>query len=300
MKTIILSALAHCLALATLSAESPQSASPPRLAGIVSVADRPCVVLELTGRRHPLAKFLVLAEGQGDEGVQVERIGPDKGSVELVWEGAGSTTVRLNNVTNLPVPGIVLEDAGISAVLQLFARFTNRTLLRWPSLPATAFNLRASARDPAYAARVLAQALVAENLSIIPDGEKFLMIVPNSKAAVIKPHAPSAKASTGTGSKAQKATLGSATAEPEVMPPGLIDFRSADVNQVLDVYAMMLGRKLDSSERPLAGRTISLTTQTPITKEEGLYAIETLLNWSGIKLVSVGEGKLKAVRTQDD
>jgi len=278
MKTIVLSALAHCLALAALSAESPQSASQPRLAGIVSVTDRPCVALELIGRRHSTDSFFVLSEGQRDEGVEVERIAPDKGSVELIWEGAGSTTVRLNNATNLPTPGIVLEDAGISAVLQLFARFTNRTLLRWPSLPATAFSLRASTRDQAGAARVLAQALGAENLSIIPDGEKFLMIVPDSKAAVVKPHAPSAKASTEGGSKVREATPGSGTAEPEVLQPGVIDFRSADVNQVLDIYAMMLGRKLDRSERPLAGQTISLTTQTPITKEEGLYAIETLLN----------------------
>ena len=133
-----LSALALCLALTALSAESPESASPPRLAGIVSLADRPSAVLEVAGLRHSPARLLILSEGQRDEDVEIEKIVPDKGSVKLIWEGAGSTTVRLNNATNLPVPGIVLEDAGITAVLQLFAQFTNRTLLRWPHLPAIA------------------------------------------------------------------------------------------------------------------------------------------------------------------
>jgi hypothetical protein len=34
--------------------------------------------------------------------------------------------------------------------------------------------------------------------------------------------------------------------------------------------------------------------------EEALYALETLLRWSGIKLVPVGADHLKAVPVQDD
>lgn len=299
MKVVAVSALALCLALTALSAESPQTASPPRLVGIVSLAARPCAVLEVTYLRHSSAKWFILSEWQRDEDVLVARIAPEKGSVEVAWQGTNSTTVRLNDTTNLPVPGIVLEDAGITAVLQLFAQFTNRTLLRWPYLPATSFSLRASAKDQAGSAQVLAQALVAEGLSIILDGEKFLMIVPKSEAAKVKPHAPLARASAGSGTKTQAATPGSGGIGQEPLPPGMIDFRGADVSQVADIYAMMLGRKLDHSERPPAGGTISMTTQTPLTKEEALYAIETSLLWSGIKLVQVGEDKLKAVRDRE-
>jgi hypothetical protein len=283
-----------------LYAESPESASPPRLVGIVTLADRPCAVLEFAGLRHRPAGWWIASEGEAYEDIRVTKIAPDKNRVELVWQWTNSTTVRLNNATNLLVPGIVLEDASINAVLSLFAQFTNRTLLRWPSLPATSFSLCASAKDRADAARVLAQALVARELSIIPDGEKFLMIVPNSKAAVVKPHAPATKAPMGSGSKAQATTPGPSDGQPEAIPAGLIDFRSAEISQVADIYAMMLGRKLDHSERTPAGGTISLTSRTSITMGDAIYALETLLRWSGVKLVPVGENGLKAVPAQEN
>jgi hypothetical protein len=299
MKGVAVRALALCLALTALSAESPQSPSPPRLAGIVSVGARPCAVLEVTHLHQSAAKWFVLSQGQREEDVEVTGIAPEKGSVAVAWQGTNNTTLRLNNTTNLPVPGIVLEAVGLNEVLQLFAQFTNRSLLRWPDLPATSFSLHAAAKDRADAARILEKAFVAEDLSIIPDGENFLMIVPKAKAATVKPHAPSAKSATDSGNKTQAAAPGSGGTEQEPLVPGLIDFRSADVAQVADVYAMMLGRKLDLSERLPAGGTISLTTQTPLTKEEGVYALETLLHWSGIKLVPVGEDKLKAVRDRE-
>jgi len=228
------------------------------------------------------------------------KIAPDKGSVELILEGTKSTKVQLNNATNLPVPGIVLEDVGLNTVLQLFAQCTNRSLLRWPYLPASSFSLRASAKDQAGAARVLAQALAAKQISIIPDGEKFLMIVPKSEAATVKPHAPRVKVSTGSGSKTRTATPGLGGTEQELVAPGMIDFRGADVWQVVDLYSALVGRTLDLSERPHVNGTISFRTQTWLTKEEAVYALETLLQWSGVKLVQVGEGKLKAVRAQEN
>ena len=106
--------------------------------------------------------------------------------------------------------------------------FTNRSLLRWPHLPASSFNLRAPAKDAAGAAQVLEKALVAEGLAIIPDGEKFLMIVPKSEAGRVKPHAPRATASTGSGTNIQAAALGSGGSEEQVIAPGMIDFRGAD------------------------------------------------------------------------
>jgi len=299
MKPVAFSASALCLALTALSAESPESASPPRLAGFVSLADRPCVVLEVAVPRHATASLLILSEGQREGDVEVTRIAPDKGSVELRLQGTSSTTVRLQNATNLPVPGIVFEDVGINAVLQLFAQFTNRSLLRWPHLPPTSFSLRSSAKDPAGASRVLAQALVAEKLSIIPDGDKFLMIVPESETARVRPHAPSVKGSPETETKTPAATPDSGAGGQEIIAPGMIDFRGADLWQVADVYSLLVGRKLDLSERPQISGIISIRTQTRITKEDAIYALETLLHWSGINLVPVGEDKLKAVRDRE-
>ena len=85
MKVVAVSALALCLALTALSAESPQSPSPPRLAGIVSLAARPCAVLEVTALHQSAAKWFVLSEGQREEDVEVTGIAPEKGSVEVAW-----------------------------------------------------------------------------------------------------------------------------------------------------------------------------------------------------------------------
>jgi type II secretory pathway component GspD/PulD (secretin) len=244
--------------------------------------------------------LFILSEGQREEGVEVEKIEPEKGSVKLVWEGAGGTAVRLNDTANIPVPGIVFEDVSLNVVLQLFAQFTNRNLLRSPYLPATSFSLRASAKDQAGAARVLEQALVAKGLSIIPDGEKFLMIVPKSEAARVNPHAPRPKASTGSGTKTQAVTPGTGGTEEEPIAPGLIDFRNADTRQVVDIYSSMVGRTFDPGGPPIVNGTISFRTQTRLTKEEALYAIETMLRWNGIKLVPEGKDKLKAARVQED
>jgi len=299
LKPVAFTTCALCLALTALCAESSPPASLPRLAGIVSLADRSSVVLEVVEPRHATPSLIILSERQREGDVEITRIAPDKGSVELRLQGASSATVRLQNATNLPMPGIVLEDAGINAVLQLFAQYTNRSLLCWPDLPATSFSLRAAAKDQAGGARILAQALVEKGLSIIPDGEKFLMVVPQSKATAVKPHAPLAKALPVSENKTPAATPGSGGTGQELLPPGMIYFRGADVHQVADIYAMMLRRQFDHSERLPAGGTISFKTQTLITKEEGIYALETLLRWSGIKLVPVGEDKLKAVRDRE-
>jgi hypothetical protein len=300
VRSLTVNAAAFWLALTVLAAESPKPAFPPRLAGIVSLADRPCAVLEVEGPHGSRARQIILSERQREEDVEVEKIEAEKGSVKAVWGGAGGATVRLNNTTNLPVPGIVLEDADLDAVLQLFASFTNRSLLRWPYLPASPFSLRAPANDQPGAAQVLAKALVAEGLSIIPDGEKFLMIVPKSKAGRVNPHAPRAIASAGSATKVQAAAPASGGAEEEVIAPGMIDFRGADLWQVEDIYAYMVGRTFDAGGSPRLSGAISFRTQTRLTKEEAMYAIETLLRWNGIKLVPEGKDKLKATRVQEE
>jgi hypothetical protein len=299
LRVFALSALALCIAHPALSAESVPTASAPRLAGIVSVSGQPAAVLRVTHFRHSPEDWLILSPGQRVEDVEVTKITPEEGSVQLALPGAKRTTMRLKDTTNVPVPGIVLEEAGISAVLPLFAQFTNRTLLLWPEHRAGLFSVRAAAPDRTSAARSLEQALLTADLSIIPDGEKFLMIVPKSKAGMVKPGAPSAKSSAGSENKSPAAPPGTADTAQELLPPGLIDFRSADIWQVIEVYAMMRHRQFDRSERLPVGGTISLKTQTPLTKEEGAYAIETLLLWSGLKMIPVGEDRLKAVRAQE-
>jgi hypothetical protein len=294
-KSVACGAIALCVALTAVAEPPPQQHQPPRLTGIVSLAPGPYAVLDLAGLGPHSPDWLILSAGQQEEGIEVRSIASDAGSVELFVMGAGTNTVRLANATKLPVPGIVLEDASLNAVLWLFGAFTNRTLLRWPMLPQTSFRLREPARDRLGAARVLAQALAAKELAIIPDGEQFLMIVPKSKAASVKPHAPPFKPSSDAAAKPQPAPISTSSEDQGPLPEGMIDFRGADVIQVADIASMLMGRQLDRNHHLPSMGAIYIATQSQLSLKQGIYAMETLLLWSGVKLVPIGTNEMKAV-----
>ena len=74
----------------------------------------------------------------------------------------------------------------------------------------------------------------------------------------------------------------------------MIDFRGADLNQVLDIYSMLVNRTL---LRPatLPAPTITLTTQGQLTMREGIQALEAVLALNGITMVNVGDKFVKVV-----
>jgi general secretion pathway protein D len=85
-------------------------------------------------------------------------------------------------------------------------------------------------------------------------------------------------------------------ASEEIVPPGMIDFRKADLAQVLEVYAEMVNRTI---LRPttLPAPQIDLTTQTALTKKEAIQALDVVLGMNGIAMVNVGDKFVKAVPT---
>lgn len=294
MKAIGFAALAFFLVFTELSVRPSEPVSTPRLAGIISLPDRSCAVLRLTAAPRSPARWFILSAGQRDGDLEVLGIAADKGKADLRWAESDSGTIGLRNATNLPFPGVVLEDVGLDVLLTLFGQFTNRSLLRWPELPTVTFNLRASASNQATAARALAGALVDKGLFIIPDGDKFLMVVPESEAANIKPHAPLTQPLTGGGNEVRAAARPDPAVEGKaVLAPGMIDFRGADVRQVASIYSVLTGREPDLGDGPMLGRTITFHSQTPLTKGEAVYALETLLGWSGAKLAPMSDDNLK-------
>jgi general secretion pathway protein D len=80
----------------------------------------------------------------------------------------------------------------------------------------------------------------------------------------------------------------------KVVPAGMIDFRQADVNLVLQLYAEMVNRTI---LRPatLPAATITLKTQTDLTEKEALQALDASLAMNGIAMIPVDEKFLKAV-----
>ncbi len=80
----------------------------------------------------------------------------------------------------------------------------------------------------------------------------------------------------------------------EPLPEGMIDFRAADLTQVLDIYSDMVQRTV---LRPatLPAPTITLSTRGHLTMREGVQALEAVLALNGIVMVNVGEKFVKAL-----
>ena len=80
----------------------------------------------------------------------------------------------------------------------------------------------------------------------------------------------------------------------EPLPEGMIDFRAADLSQVLDIYSTMVNRTI---LRPatLPAPTITLTTRGQLTMREGIQALEAVLALNGITMVNVGDKFVKAL-----
>ncbi|HZR20338.1 MAG TPA: secretin N-terminal domain-containing protein [Verrucomicrobiae bacterium] len=82
----------------------------------------------------------------------------------------------------------------------------------------------------------------------------------------------------------------------ETLPAGTINFPATDLNQVLQIYAELVGRTV---LRPtsLPAPTITLKTQTPLTRREAIQAFDAVLALNGIAVVNVGDKFVKVVPT---
>ena len=87
---------------------------------------------------------------------------------------------------------------------------------------------------------------------------------------------------------------GTNAASEEMLPAGMINFPATDLNQVLQVYGELVGRTV---LRPtsLPAPTITLKTQTPLTKREAIQAFDAVLALNGIAAVNIGDKFVKVL-----
>ncbi len=105
---------------------------------------------------------------------------------------------------------------------------------------------------------------------------------------------------TGAGTNAQgevvirPPTPAVTNAPEETIPAGTINFPATDLNQVLQIYAELVGRTV---LRPttLPAPTITLRTQTPLTRREAKEAFDAVLALNGISMIDIGDKFVKAV-----
>ena len=182
-------------------------------------------------------------------------------------------------------------------MLRLYQQLKETTLLRHPAVSRLTFSFRAefpkfpreeSGSSPGHeeikaeraaAAQALEKVLAAKDLVLVPDGEKFMFLIPRAKVAETKPAAAASLAANRWGLNAER------------IPIGMINFIGADVQQVIPFYASLVSRELGSRPKVPQGE-IWFCNQTVITTQEAAYALDTLLGWNGIKLVPVGTNQV--------
>jgi general secretion pathway protein D len=82
--------------------------------------------------------------------------------------------------------------------------------------------------------------------------------------------------------------------QPEKEIPAYdFNFEGVDVNQVLEVYAQLVGRTLLRAGLP--GAQIILKTETKLTKSEAIQALQAVLALNGISLVNIGDKFVKVL-----
>jgi general secretion pathway protein D len=113
---------------------------------------------------------------------------------------------------------------------------------------------------------------------------------PTAPGLPVDANLPSAPPATPSGADASAAPASSAPQE-EMIPAGNINFQGVDVNQVLDVYAKLVGRTLLRAGLPSA--QIVLKTETPLTKAEAIEALQAVLALNGISVVNIGDKFVK-------
>jgi hypothetical protein len=273
--------LVLCLCAAQLPAAT--SSENPRLAGIINLPGFKQALVQNV-RSTTGNTYCLLSEGEREGDVELAEIQPGTGSVTMRISGKNESLIlRLEERTPAAVPTIALEQAELAPVLRWYAQLTQRNLLRFPSLQATRLNLSVVAADEKATALKLEQALAEKGVAVVPDGDKFAVIVPTDavKSLGARPRPPDAHAKLPAAA---------------VLSPGMIFLSGVDARQVVRLYAELVERQFEPGEsfKAVSG-SIHFLNQTALTREEVRYALDTLFAWQGFEVVPVGEKELRCV-----
>ena len=246
----------------------------------------------------------ILGEGERQEEVEVLQINAEACSVKIRMNEATKELMLFGlDQTNKPGPmptneagTIVLRGASLDQVLILYSLFINRTVLQ-PSLLVAPFNLNVPATNRMEAAIALEKAMAEEQLSIVPDGNKFVLVVPTAQAKRATPGSSWINSPPPSAPVKEDKDLGEdvSTVRPGIVPAGEVNFPWMDIHQVLEVYTQLIGCKLDRDASVIPSVNITLRTRTPFSKEEAIYAFDTLFRLNGITVIPAGKGMVKAV-----
>jgi hypothetical protein len=181
---------------------------------------------------------------------------------------------------------IHMQDAEFKVMLDLYGYSSGRVILLHPDISRAAVSCEIvwTNQSPGKAeiSNRLGRWFNKRNATAIEDGDAFLQIIPTSMVPTASLHAKDLAADSPAG---------------ENMGAGTIHFEGIGVSVVVDIYGKLLSRPC--KENAGAGGNIPyFTTTRPLSKAQVMYAFETLLAWSGNKIVLNADGTFSVARTQ--
>lgn len=251
---------------------------PVRLIGVMNFGDVRRAIMELEESRRPFGPqwvTVILREGESQSKLEVISVDLANYTAQLRFHGT-NLTLSLPEVGNPGSLNARLTNAPLGAVLRIYAELTGLTLLQHPELAAQKLSISSAASDGPTLATVFAAALTNAGVVSIPDGDKFLRILPAAAAGKIQ--------SIGIPLRGTK-EVGAA----EMLPAGAITFIPAKTDQVAPIQAELLHRKLEPYRLNRLTTDIVLQTRQPLSRAEIVYALDVHFAWRGLRIVTVDD-----------
>jgi hypothetical protein len=231
---------------------------------------------------HDLIKTAVNSFAKSDpaNSTTVTSIDPRNGGIVLTGN-QGESIFKLQQ--GLIDEGVIFEDASLETFLRIYGEISKRSLLAHPLLPLTTFSLFLNATNQEQFVQSLENDLKRRKIAILSDAPKFVIIVPEQTA------------------NDPKIRLARPREDKNAhVFPGELVILHAPLMQVAEMYCLFSDSELDrnSFSPEIGGKSLRFpfTPAGPLSREEILYALRTILYWQSLELVPAGQGKLKAQR----
>jgi hypothetical protein len=162
-----------------------------------------------------------------------------------------------------------------AATVDTYAELTGKTVLAPFALPSPSGSSPELPKNKTNAIALLEQEFSKVGISVVQDGPCFVRLVPSGERQA------------DPGLMPLRGAQLHASASPQLVPAGAVSFPATDANQVLEIYAELKGRTILRS-RALPAPTMRFKNQCPLTREELVYALETVLALNGLSTVDDG------------
>ncbi len=195
----------------------------------------------------------------------------------------------------LPAGAIKFVGADLVQFLAIYQELSGRTLLQDPRLPPVKITVQTQTPLTRREALAMCDTLMAlNNISMVPPGEKFVLVVSNGHLDKLSNLLTRLSAASIGRSAAMTPVSTSATAGESSIPAGAVSLNEAALPQVLELYQTLTRRRVEPAPNVPPIR-FSVRNQGPLTAGELVYAFDVLLGLHNLALLSKGDNQFQLV-----